>query len=63
MPLGKPQRPLGFSETAGRGYPGFRSHDSAFRAGVTAPRYDVGGTRQRGGAYSIQSFSSHQSSA
>lgn len=36
MPLGKLQRPLGFSETAGRGYPRFLYDDSAFHERVTA---------------------------
>jgi transcriptional regulator with XRE-family HTH domain len=36
MPLGKLQRPLGLSETAGRNYPRFLYDDSAFHEGVTA---------------------------
>lgn len=36
MPLGKLQRPLGFSETAGHDYPRFLYDDSAFHEGVTA---------------------------
>lgn len=45
MPLGKLQRPLGFSETAGRDYPRFLYDDSGFHEAVSARQ--VGATSMR----------------